>query len=131
MKRNSAGSVFLCAMAAAVLACMSCLCTTGVSYAYSSAGRRDPFVPLVGVSSERSGEGVWGILTIDDVVFQGVTVEPDGARSVIINGEVLREGDEVGRLTVESIGDNVVKIKIGDERFEKKLYEKEYGISGE
>ena len=128
MKRNKIDPVFLPGLVAALI-CVACFCCTGVASGYNSAGRRDPFVPLVGISGEGVAGGIWGVLTIDDVVLQGITVEPDGARSAVINNEVVREGDERGRLTVESIGDNIITIKIGDERFEKKLYEKDYGTS--
>ncbi len=67
--------------------------------------------------------GVRGILTIDDVLLQGILVGDDGVRSVILNGEVLKEGDRVARVFVGSIGDNVVTIRIDDVEHEVKLYE--------
>ncbi|RKY42968.1 MAG: hypothetical protein DRP85_01180 [Candidatus Makaraimicrobium thalassicum] len=108
-----------------VLTFMACHCSSGVASEYNAFGRRDPFVPLVGVPREGTKGGILGILTIDDVVLQGIVVGPDGARNAIINGEVLKEKDRVERLFVESIGDNTVTVKIDDDRFELKLYEED------
>ncbi|MFH1552652.1 MAG: hypothetical protein ABID83_03320 [Candidatus Omnitrophota bacterium] len=95
----------------------------GAAFKYTSYDRRDPFVPLVGVPQEGTTAGVLGILTIDDVELGGIAVDPDGKRSVIINNEIMREGDGIGHLSVESIGTNVVKVKINGESHELKLYE--------
>jgi hypothetical protein len=113
-----------------VLAVLCCLAVSwllstriGAAYEYESYSRRDPFVPLVGVSERGATSGIEGILTIEDVMLQGILIADSGKPGVIINGEIMREGDRVGRLSIESIGSNVVKIKIDDESFELKLYE--------
>ena len=93
------------------------------AFEYKSMGRRDPFVPLVGVSQEGVPGGAMGVLTRDDVVVQGIVTGPNGMRSVIINGEIMTEGDSIGRLTVMKIGENVVTIKIDEDTFYVKLYE--------
>lgn len=101
-------------------------CSASGSFAaveYNSAGRRDPFVPLVGVSRVGGGGGVDMILTIEDVSLQGIIMDPDGTRSIIMNGEIVKEGQQIGQLIVEDVGNNLVKIKIGEERHTIKLYE--------
>jgi hypothetical protein len=96
----------------------------GNTYQYESLGRRDPFVPLVGVTSRReSVRGLEGILSIEDVSLQGILVGPDGSRSVIINGEVVEEGKKIGTLMVESIKDNEVTVRIDEDTHTLKLYE--------
>lgn len=97
-------------------------CSIGFAAGYESFGRRDPFVPLIGVPGAEH-KGIWDVLTIEDVMIQGITVDPDGARKVFINGESMKEGDKKGLLLVESIGNNVVKIKLDEEYHELKLYE--------
>jgi hypothetical protein len=104
------------------------LLASGVSvdshaFEYESLGRRDPFVPLIGVSESSSVSGARGILTIEDVSLQGIVMGPNGKRAVIVNGELMQEGQRVERLLIESISDNVVMIKIDEERFYLKLYE--------
>ena len=90
----------------------SVLCLVSVSgiagaYEYESMGRRDPFVPLVGITGEGHAGGINSILTVEDVSLQGIVVGPDNERNVIINGELLKKGDKRERLSVESIGNNV------------------------
>lgn len=92
-------------------------------YQYDSYGRRDPFVPLVGVASKVGVSGAAGVLTIDGVQLEGIIIGSDGKPEVIINGEILKEGDRIGLLLIESIGPNDVRIKIVDTYYNLKLYE--------
>lgn len=92
------------------------------NYRYDSHGRRDPFVPLVGVTERGSQGGVRGILSVDDVSLQGIVTNEDGRMLAVINGELMKEGDRIGRLSIESIGENSVKVKIDEAEFEIKLY---------
>lgn len=91
---------------------------------YNSFGRRDPFVPLVGVSAGGTKSGLLGILSIDDVDLQGIVVDPGGDEAVIINGDIIKKGETVGRVYIEEVDENAVVIFIDEERFEKKLYER-------
>ena len=91
---------------------------------YDSSGQRDPFVPLIGVSKKvgiRSGGGT--IISIDDVVLQGIVINPDGTRSAIINGEVIPEGDTFEQVLIGSIGTNSVVVELNGQKHELKLYE--------
>jgi len=92
------------------------------SFHYNSHGRRDPFVPLVGVAREGSAGGVLGVFSIDDVVLQGITLGPEGERFAVLNGEIMKQGDKAGNLTVESISENKVRLRIKDRVYEKELY---------
>ena len=91
---------------------------------YNSRGKRDPFVPLVGVKREGGAAGLAGIYSVEDVVLQGIVTGPDGAYNVIMNGEVVKEGKTVGRLSVECIESNSVTIKIGELTHKLKLYDR-------
>lgn len=90
--------------------------------AYSSGGRRDPFVPLLGISGAAIRSGLQGIASIRDVDLQGIVVSDGGKRSVIINGEVISEGEAVGYISIEKVGTNTVVIQIENERHELELY---------
>ena len=90
---------------------------------YNSLGRKDPFVPLVGVSKSPSEYGIKGILTREDAVLQGITVNPGGNKSIILNGEIVSEGDRRGIVFVEKIEVNQAHVIIDDERHVLKLYE--------
>ncbi len=95
----------------------------GAASGYDPSGRRDPFVPLVGVAREVLKAGEEAIAGIRDIAVQGIVINPDGTRNVIINNEVLEEGETSGRLFVESIGTNGVTIRLDGKRYELKLYE--------
>ena len=63
------------------------------------------------------------ILTIDDVVFQGIIVAPDGARSAIINGEIMKQGDKIERVEIVEVGPTYVKLKVNEEDHSIDLYD--------
>ncbi|MBD3296543.1 MAG: hypothetical protein GF392_04180 [Candidatus Omnitrophica bacterium] len=103
------------------------------SYVYDAHGKRDPFVPLLGVAvASPRGGGAEQIMSIEDVELEGVLVSGDGTRNVIINGEVLPEGRTVGSMTIVDIKTGSVRIKIGEQIYEVDLYEtdKVQAISG-
>ena len=92
-------------------------------FVYNSLGRRDPFVPLVGIKERAGVGGVLSILTVNDISIQGILVNPDGSRSVIINGEIMKEGQRIGRLSVTHIGQNEINVRLSDVDYKLKLYE--------
>ncbi len=93
-------------------------------YQYESMGRRDPFIPLVGVTLSSKGDGLAGILGVGDISVEGVMVDrTTGEKNVIINGEILKKGDKIGRLAILEIGYNSVRISIESDEYELELYE--------
>ena len=56
--------------------------------------------------------------------LQGIVVDPGGDEAVIINGDIIKKGETVGRVYIEEVDENAVVIFIDEERFEKKLYER-------
>jgi len=101
---------------------VSSFCRYGDCAAYNSYGKRDPFVPLVGAAAQSNVTGLSAISSIDDISLQGVVVDADGRKAVIINGEIMREGVQIGNLTVESIGENDVVVRLNDVKYTLKLY---------
>ena len=92
-------------------------------FVYDSEGNRDPFVPLIGVAGASSASGVGGVTSLDGVSLQGIIVGPAGNRSVILNGEIMKEGDIFGDLTIVTISNNKVTVKIGQQTHDLRLYE--------
>ncbi|MDD5633918.1 MAG: general secretion pathway protein GspB, partial [Candidatus Omnitrophica bacterium] len=84
---------------------------------------RDPFIPLIGCGETTNEGGIASILNIDDVSLQGIAVGGDDSRYAIINGEVIREGQKVERVSIEKIEENEVTLKIDEEIYKVKLYE--------
>ena len=102
---------------------LMCPVVAGAVFVYDSEGKRDPFVPLVGVVGASSASDIGGITSLDGVSLQGIIVDPAGNRSVILNGEIMKEGDGFGDLTIVTIGNNEVKVKIGQQTHDLRLYE--------
>ncbi|HPN72613.1 MAG TPA: hypothetical protein PKZ41_01300 [Candidatus Omnitrophota bacterium] len=85
--------------------------------------RRDPFVPLVGVDTVKSRSGIAGIFTIVDAKFQGIATGSEGKKAIVLNGEILEEGQTVGLVELVEVGDNKAVISIDGAVHEILLYE--------
>lgn len=105
-----------------IAALILCAVEAGAGYKYESHGRRDPFIPLVGFSEKGTKEGLKGVYTVEDLKLQGITTSGDGSKRVILNGEIMKEGDKIERVTVISVGKNTVKVRIDDTYYELELY---------
>ena len=87
-------------------------CCSEEEFVYDAKGRRDPFIPLVTPDGRllklEQEEGVSGLL------LEGIIYDKNGASYAIVNGEVVRIGDEVGDYQVLKIEEKkVVFIKEG------------------
>jgi hypothetical protein len=91
---------------------------------YNSRGKRDPFVPLVGVA-ETSAASIEDIMSIDDVNLQGTAGDSAGKMFAIINGEMITEGETRGRLTVKEISESRIRLLIDKDEFTLDIYEDE------
>jgi hypothetical protein len=70
--------------------------------AYDPHGHRDPFAALVTLTSKESS-GLMGIESVDEVLIEGVVYDPKNGSIIVINGSVLKEGDEVSGVKVIQI----------------------------
>ena len=91
-------------------------------FTYDSGEKRDPFVPLVGVTA-RSVRTLEDIATIRDIRLQGVAVAADGRNIAIINGHMIKEGVTAGRLTIVRVTKKAVVLKIDEVEYEVELKE--------
>lgn len=91
-------------------------------YKYLSKGKRDPFVPLA-TGEVKTNVGLQAVETIDDVRFEGVIFDPSGKSMVVLNDEVLQEGDRKYNVEVIKIDNKSVIIKINDREYTIKLVE--------
>ncbi|MBF0253446.1 MAG: hypothetical protein HQL29_06500 [Candidatus Omnitrophica bacterium] len=92
-------------------------------FVYQSAGKRDPFVPLLGDAATRTVSGIKGIIGKEDLTLQGVLVAADGSKQAIVNGEIISEGDSVGNVLIVAISDNTVRVRFKESEFDLVLYE--------
>ena len=71
---------------------------------YTVQGHRDPFVQLLLSGSRQAVSGIAGVENIDDILVEGVVMDADPKKSVVIvNGTMLRVGDEAGQVKVLEI----------------------------
>ncbi|MDP3789088.1 MAG: hypothetical protein Q8R48_01650 [Candidatus Omnitrophota bacterium] len=94
----------------------------GEEYKYLSRGKRDPFVPLA-TGEVKTNLGLQSVETIDDVRFEGVIFDPNGKSMVVLNDEVLKEGDKKYNVEVIRINNTSVTIKINDREYTIKMVE--------
>ena len=91
-------------------------------YVYDSRGRRDPFVPLLGVTSG-TVESLDDVISIDDINLQGIASDSAGKKAAIINGEMIKEGQTIGRVTLKKILHEKIILMIDEEEYKVNIYD--------
>ena len=115
-------------MAFIILSILFLFCATSNAedaYVYSSYGKRDPFVPLVGDVSQKAVDLIEDIVSIEDVRFQGVAGSGAGNMIAILNGEMLREGETVGHITIKEVARDKVKLMIDENEYTLSILKEE------
>lgn len=95
-----------------------------VSAAYNAKGRRDPFVPLLTAEGQRVHppgleEGM--AAGVSGLVLQGIVFDPKGDCTAVINGKIVREGQEINGMSVVRIQLNAVEILAEGEKHRLEL----------
>jgi hypothetical protein len=87
--------------------------------AYDDKGKRDPFWPLLSASGTiiNYGEDI----TPSDMVLEGIMSDGGGHYTAIINGNIVKSGDNIGAFKIERILPNTVFFQKGSEKFELNL----------
>ena len=71
---------------------------------YTAGGQRDPFVQLLGTGSRQAPSGLLGVENVEDIRVEGIVVDANPANSiVVVNGTMMRQGEELGQVKVLSI----------------------------
>jgi hypothetical protein len=82
---------------------------------YMAAGRRDPFVPLVGADRPVNA-GLENISSVEDLKLEGIAISPNGKSRAIINGEIVKERQVIGSLEIKKISKKEVIILLGGKK---------------
>lgn len=90
--------------------------------AYQSHEKRDPFTPLV-TSTSRQSPGLMSIERIDDLTVEGIVYDPKKGSVVILNGTVLKEGEELGGIKIKKIEKGGVRLVLNGAETFKSLYQ--------
>jgi len=92
-------------------------------HAYDARGKRDPFVPLVGALSKGRAEVLEDVMSIEELELQGIAGDSLGRMVAILNGEMVREGETIGRVTVKRVLGNTVKLTIDGNEHTLNVYD--------
>ena len=103
--------VYIIVMMAVVAAALSCIPPGPVS-GYESKGKRDPFVSLVGQDKVSHSAGLEGIVSVNDVLLEGIAIGPSGKNIAILNGQMVKEKDKFGLLQIKKISKKTVELSI-------------------
>ncbi len=88
----------------------------GENFKYESHGRRDPFVPLVGIERPTTTR-LEDITSIGDVRLEGMASGPGGKLVAILNGEIVKEGDRFGEIEIGKINKKAVTLIMGGKNY--------------
>lgn len=103
---------------------MICSNSNAEEVSYDAHGHRDPFTPLVSMTS-RSASGLVGVDAADELKVEGIVFDPEGSIA-IVNGSVMKEGDELGNVKLIQIRKDGALFTInGIEAFKSLYQEKE------
>lgn len=90
---------------------------------YSARGKRDPFVQLVTLSSRQSA-GLISVESIDEIMIEGMVYDVKDS-IVIVNGSVMKEGDEMGNVKVIQIRPDGALFSVNGVESFKPMYQEE------
>ena len=89
-------------------------------FVYNENGKRDPFWPLVSPSGTQLSYDS-DVTTVTDMTLEGIVVDSRKANLAILNGKIVKAGDQVGFYTVEAIANDHVDLVKGSEHLVVKL----------
>ena len=88
---------------------------------YNPHGKRDPFVSLV-TTATRVSSGLVSVENIEELNVEGIVYDPKGS-IIVVNGTVLKEGEELGAVKVLKIREDGALFSINGVESFKPLYE--------
>lgn len=91
---------------------------------YDPHGKRDPFTPLVTMTSKESS-GLLGAETVEELTIEGIVHDPGKGSVVIVSGSVLKEGEEIGKMKILEIRRDGVVISMNGSKVFKPMYKDE------
>jgi len=103
---------------------VACTANAAGTQLYTAKGQRDPFVQLLTAGAKQAVSGLIGIENIEDVRVEGIVADADASKSiVIVNGTVMKSGEEVGAVRVISIGTDGATVSVNGIEGYRQLYQ--------
>ncbi len=91
-------------------------------FVYDSHGKRDPFIPLI-TKDGRTLTAYSDIISISDVVIEGILFDLKGGSVVIINDIILKQADSISDIVVEKIEKDYVVLSFKGQEYTFNLKE--------
>lgn len=91
---------------------------------YDAHGKRDPFVALVSETTVVS-EGLATVESPSDVKIEGIIYDAVNGSLVVINGTVLRQGEELNGVKLIEIKPDGVLVSVNGQEMFKEMHEEE------
>ena len=92
---------------------------------YEAHGKRDPFVPLVTTTMKSLSSGLLSVESFDDLSIEGVVYDPAHGSIVIVNGAILKEGEELGSVKVLAVKPEGAKFLVNGMEGFKPIYQED------
>ncbi|PIU41573.1 MAG: hypothetical protein COS99_04480 [Candidatus Omnitrophica bacterium CG07_land_8_20_14_0_80_42_15] len=93
-------------------------------FTYDSKGKKDPFVPHL-ISDVKTYASLENVETADDLILEGIIWDAKGNSAVMLNGAILKEGDEVSNIKILKITAKKVILTIYSSEYELNLQKEE------
>ncbi len=93
------------------------------SFIYDDHGRRDPFWRLVNATGMVVNYDT--SLMISDLVLEGVILDNSGKSMAIVNGRIVKKGDQLGQYVISKIEKEMILLVHDQKQFELLLKKEE------
>lgn len=100
-------------------------------FVYDSKGKRNPFIPLMTEKTKLTAAGLENVQTVDDIVLEGIFWDAYGESIAILNGVIMKEGQQVGSVKVKDIREKGVTLFINEIKYDIDLVKKGDKSGGE
>lgn len=91
---------------------------------YTAKGQRDPFVQLLSAGSRQAVSGLVGVDSLEDIRVEGIVADADPNLSIaIVNGTVMKSGEEIGVVKLVNIGTDGATLSVNGVEGFKPLYQ--------
>lgn len=93
---------------------------------YNAQGKRDPFVQLVGLGARQTSSQILAVESLEEILIEGVVLDANPKNSiVIVNGSVMKEGEENGNVKLVKIKSDGAVFSVNGIEGYKPLYQQE------
>lgn len=90
-------------------------------FVYDAGGKRDPFIPLIGITGSKTVASA--DLSLTSIKFQGIVLDKNSNMAAMVNGELYRIGDKIGKFVLKNVSSNSIIVNDGAKDFTLTLYE--------